>query len=171
MGAVDVYLDAMVRADGTLKRAVEGLTLEELRNQPAGAGTNPIGWLVWHMSRARDNIAASVTGKETVWDREGWGAKFGMEGEAPRFVPEDVHTFDPKSFETLMGYFDAVVAQTDADVAALTDDEMGRMVEPTVPGRPAQPVSARLGAILNDSIQHVGQVAYLRGVIRGHDWF
>jgi hypothetical protein len=171
VGAVDVYLDAIKRADDNLRRAVEELTVEELRNQPAGPGSNPIGWLVWHMTRTRDNIVASVTGKQSIWEREGWGAKFGMEGQPPRFVPEDVHTFDPKSFDTLMGYFEAVATQTGQDVEALADDEMGRMIEPTVPGRPAQPVSARLGVILNDNIQHVGQVAYLRGLIRGQGWF
>lgn len=171
MGAVDVYLDAIKRADDNLRRAVEELTVEELRNQPAGSGSNPIGWLVWHMTRTRDTIVASVTGKQTIWDREGWGAKFGMGGQPPRFVPEDVHTFDPKSFETMMGYFEAVATQAGQDVGALTDEDMGRLVESTIPGRPAQPVSARLGVILNDNIQHVGQIAYLRGLIRGQGWF
>ncbi len=94
-----------------------------------------------------------------------------MEGEIPRFAPEDVHTFDPHDFETLMGYFDAVAAKTAEVIKGLTDQDLRRLVDSTTPGRPASTVGSRLGVILNDNIQHTGQVAYLRGLIRGHGWF
>jgi hypothetical protein len=171
MSAADLYLDALRRSDEGLKRAVEDLTGEELRNQPAGTGSNPIGWLVWHLTRTRDSIIASINGAPTVWDGGGWASRFGMEGELPRFMPDNVHTFDPKDFETLMGYFDEVAGQSAKVVEALSDEDMSRMVESAVPGRPAQPVVARLGVILNDNIQHIGQVAYLRGLLRGQGWF
>ena len=88
MNAAELYLDAMGRADGTLRRALEDLSLDELRAQPAGAGSNPIGWLVWHISRGRASLASGITGTDSVWETGGWAARFGMEGEVPRFVPE-----------------------------------------------------------------------------------
>jgi hypothetical protein len=94
-----------------------------------------------------------------------------MQNEPTRFVPENVHTFDPQDFATLVGYFDAVAEHTSAVVKGLGDDDMERLVESTIPGRPAWPVGARLGVVLDDNIQHIGQVAYLRGLIRGHGWF
>ena len=171
MSTVDLYLDAIRRADADLKRAMEDLTTEDLRKQPAGDGSNPIGWLVWHLTRTRDNIVASIVGEPSVWDREGWGTRFGMEGELPRFAPDTVHTSDPKDFATLTGYFDAVAEQTAKSVAGIAESEMDRMVESTIPGRPAQPLRSRLAVILNDNVQHIGQVAYLRGLIRGHGWY
>ena len=171
MSATELYLEAIRRSDGDLKRSLDDLTTEELRNQPAGAGSNPIGWLVWHLTRTRDNIVASIAGEKSVWDSGGWAAKFSMEGELPRFTPEDVHTFDPKDFATLVGYFDSVAEHTAKVVGGLTEDDMTREVASTLPGRPAQPVLARLGVILNDNIQHIGQVAYLRGLIREHGWY
>jgi hypothetical protein len=171
MSAVELYLEAIRRSDSDLKRSLDDLTTEELRHQPAGAESNPIGWLVWHLIRTRDNIVASIAGEKSVWDREGWGPRFGMEGELPRFVPGDVHTFDPKDFATLVGYFDSVAEQTAKVVGGLTEADMTREVASTLSGRPAQPVLARLGVILNDNIQHIGQVAYLRGLIREHGWY
>ena len=171
MSASGLYLEAIRRSDSDLKRALDGLTTEDLRSQRAGPGSNPIGWLVWHLTRTRDNIVSSIAGERSVWEREGWGQRFGMEGELPRFSPEDVHTFDPKDFGTLVGYFDSVADQTAKVIAALSDSDMDREVASTIPGRPPQPVLARLGVILNDNIQHIGQIAYLRGLIREHGWY
>ena len=171
MNAAELYLETIRRSDADLKRALEDLSTEDLRNQPAGSASNPIGWLVWHLTRTRDNILSGVSGQPTVWERDGWAARFGMEGELPRFVPENVHTFDPKDFQTVVGYFDAVAEQTARVAEGLTDEEMERLVPSTVEGRPPQSVSSRLAIVLNDNIQHIGQVAYLRGLIRGHGWY
>jgi uncharacterized damage-inducible protein DinB len=171
MSTTELYADAIRRADADLRRALDDLSNEDLKSQPAGGGSNPIGWLVWHLTRTRDNISSSISGDTSVWEAGGWAARFGMEGELPRFAPADVHLFDPKDPETLLGYFDAVAEKSLTIVEGLTDADMSRMVESTNPGRPAQPVTSRLGVIINDNIQHVGQIAYLRGLIRGHGWY
>ena len=170
MNAAELYLDAMGRADGTLRRALEDLTLDELRSQPAGAGSNPIGWLVWHLSRGRASLASGITGTDSVWETGGWAARFGMEGEVARFVPEDVHTFDPKSPETLLGFFSEATEKAYDAVRGLSDEDLEREV-PTRPGRPPAPIASRLAVSLFDNIQHIGQVAYLRGLIREQGWF
>ena len=170
MNAAELYLDAMGRADGTLRRALEDLSLDELRAQPAGAGSNPIGWLVWHISRGRASLASGITGTDSVWETGGWAARFGMEGEVPRFVPEDVHTFDPKSPETLMGFFSEAAEKAYGAVRGLSDEDIEREV-PTRPGRPPAPISSRLALGLFEDIQQIGQVAYLRGLIREQGWF
>ena len=170
MNAAQLYLDAMGRADVTLRRALEDLSLDELRAQPAGAGSNPIGWLVWHISRGRASLASGITGTDSVWETGGWAARFGMEGEVPRFVPEDVHTFDPKSPETLMGFFSEAAEKAYGAVRGLSDEDIEREV-PTRPGRPPAPISSRLALGLFEDIQQIGQVAYLRGLIREQGWF
>ena len=109
MNAVDLYFDALNRADGYLRRALEGLTYDELRLQPGGEGSNPIGWIVWHMTWVRDFITAGVTGERPLWETDGWAERFGMEAPPPRFTPDNVHTFDPKDPETLIG-FDLMLA-------------------------------------------------------------
>ena len=170
MNAAELYLDAMGRADGTLRRALEDLTVDELRSQPAGTGSNPIGWLVWHVSRGRDSLASGITGTPRVWETGGWAGRFGMEGEGDRFEPENVHTFDPKDPETLVGYFSEATEKAFGAVRGLSDKDLEREV-PTRPGRPPAPISSRLALSLFDNIQHIGQVAYLRGLIREQGWF
>ncbi len=170
MNAAELYLDAMGRADGTLRRALEDLTVDDLRSQPAGPGSNPIGWLVWHVSRGRDGLASGITGTERIWETEGWAARFGMDGEVPHFEPDNVHTFDPKDPETLVGYFSAAAERAFDAVRGLSDEDLAREV-PTRPGRPPAPIASRLALSLFDNIQHIGQVAYLRGLIREQGWF
>ncbi len=171
MSTTTLYADAIRRSDADLHRALDDLSTEELKKQPAGQESNPIGWLVWHLTRTRDNISASIVGDTPIWETGDWGARFGMDGEVPRFAPEEVHLFDPKDYETLVGYFDAVAEKSLEIVEALPEEDMGRLVQSTIPGRPAQPITSRLAVILNDNIQHVGQIAYLRGLIRGHGWY
>ena len=171
MNATELYIDTLNRSDSVLRRALEELTVEDLRKQPAGEGSNPIGWLVWHLSRARDMLVAGLSGQPTIWESDGWAARFGMEGNGPRFKPEDVHTFDPKDLATLTGYFEAVAQQTAAVVEKLTPDDLAKTIPSPVADRPPQTVGSRLSAVLNDNIQHIGQVAYLRGVLRGQGWF
>ena len=166
----EFYLETVGRADVTLKRAMEGLTDAELRQQVAGPQSNPIGWLVWHLTRTRDSIVANFSGTKTLWETE-WAAKLGMDANPPQYKPEDVHTFDPKSVDLLMGFFGAVEKHTADIVGKLNDADLERMVQPMVQGRPPASVAARLGVILNDNIQHIGQVAYLRGMLREQGWF
>ncbi len=170
MNAPELYLDAINRADAVLRRALADLSDNDLRSQPAGAQSNPIGWLVWHLARTRDTIVAGISGQPTIWESDGWSAAFGIHGDAPRFMPENVHMFDPKSAQTIIGYFEAVVHKTAAIIQQLAPHDLERLVPSTVAGRPPQTVGARLSVILNDNIQHIGQIAYLRGVIRGQGW-
>ena len=58
----------------------EGITDEQFYYQPT-ADTNSIAWLVWHLSRWRDRISASITGEAQVWVSEGWAQRFGMSEE------------------------------------------------------------------------------------------
>ena len=51
MNAAQLYLETIRRSDADLKRALEELSTQELRKQPAGPGRNPIGWLLWHLTR------------------------------------------------------------------------------------------------------------------------
>lgn len=171
MNAIDLYFDAMNRGDGYVRRALEGLTYDELRAQPSGEGSNPVGWIVWHMTWVRDYITAGATGGSTVWETDGWHERFGMEAAPARFTPENVATFDPKDPETLLGYFEAVAEKTASVIRGLTSDDLDRLLPPASPDRPPQSVGQRLGAILHDNIEHVGQIAYLRGVLREQGWF
>ena len=57
--------ELMERSHGRMKQALDGLTDEHLYFQPAEA-SNPIGWLVWHLSRWKDIQTSVVAGEPQV---------------------------------------------------------------------------------------------------------
>ena len=67
-------------ANGSLKRAVDGLTDEQVYHQPT-EDTNNIAWLAWHMNRWKDWQGSLVSGEEQVWIRDGWCDRFGIPAE------------------------------------------------------------------------------------------
>ena len=165
-----LFSTMLARSERDLKRALEGLTPDDLRQQPAGTGSNPIGWLMWHLTWAQDLIVSRVQDKELLWTAGGWHAKFGMEPTPQRFTPEDVHTFDPKDVDTLVAYYDAVRARTEAYATTVTREELDREV-PGQSGQPPVTVASRLAQVISDNVQHIGQIAYLRGCVKGQGWY
>ena len=50
----------------SIKQATDDLTDEQLYYQPT-AETNSIAWLVWHLSRWRDAVSATISGESQIW--------------------------------------------------------------------------------------------------------
>jgi hypothetical protein len=53
MGAGTVPDATFDRVGGIFLRALDGLSIEQLRKQPAGPESNPIGWIAFHLSRGK----------------------------------------------------------------------------------------------------------------------
>ena len=171
MEAGEFFLTTLSRAEGVLKRALDDLSVEDLRAQPSGAGSNPIGWLAMHLTRVQDGWLSRVQGIDSEWDSEGWAARFGIEGESPQWSPENVHAFDPQDAETLLAYWTAVRTRTDRYVGSLKPEDLDHELPPGRPGAPPMTIAHVLALILGDNIQHIGQIAYLRGLIKEHGWY
>jgi hypothetical protein len=141
----------------SIKQATDDLTDEQLYYQPT-AESNSIAWLVWHLSRWRDFISATVSGEPQIWVSEGWAQRFGMPGEGTGMgdTPAQVTAFRVER-AVLSGYVDA-----------LTPTQLGQpIVSHTGEQRPAW---RALAGMCGDSAQHTGQIAYLRGMVSGYGW-
>ncbi len=160
-----------------LMNALEGLTAEELHRQP-DPDSNPIGWLMWHLSRTQDRLVAVVQGLEEEWFSGSWYEKFGRDPN-PRGrdtgrgqTPEEMRAFRAPNVATLSAYYEKVRARTNAFLDSLTDADLERPVPK--PGASATgetvPMTERLSDLIRDNVQHTGQIAYLRGLIRGNGW-
>lgn len=171
MDATGFFLTALSRAEATLRRSLEGLEPDDLRAQPCGEGSNPIGWMVMHLTRVQDNILSRVQDKETEWSENGWAARFGIEDDSVQWTPDNVHTFDPQSVETLLSFYEAVRERTGAFVATLSEADLDVEHPSLRPGGPPMTLGTMLALILGDNVQHVGQVAFLRGMLKGQGWF
>jgi hypothetical protein len=167
MTSAELLVDALGRIREVVRRVVDGLTAEELgfRVDPEA---NSIAWLVWHLTRIQDDHVAEVAGVEQVWTSQGWAERFGLP-----FDPRDtgyghgaaeVEAARVGSGELLVGYHDAVHRQTVRYVEGLGDGDLDRVVDRS--WDPPVTLGVRLVSVIADDLQHAGQAAFVRGVLR-----
>ena len=149
-----------------LQRALEGLTPAEVRWQPT-PHTNHIAWLVWHIGRAEDLWVSRLRSTPEVWKADGWADRFGMDPASTGAgqTMEEVQAMPEIPLTALLAYGDAVRAVTRQYLAQATDADLAR--EYPHPRRGVASGSWVVGHILVEVSQHVGQVALLRGMMRG----
>jgi hypothetical protein len=155
--------------------ALEGLTSAELAWQPQ-ADCNPISFIAWHMARVEDRFVHHFArGAEDVWVRNDWWTQFGLgvADHGVRFTLEQVAAFPALSPEMLLGYIKDVRSETQAFLQELQLQDLdvvsGRF--PFPPNIPAGADTWRMGhmfrQLFGELNQHLGQVSYLRGMLRG----
>jgi Protein of unknown function (DUF664) len=149
-------------------KAVDGIAGDRLLTRPQGTG-NSIAWLLWHVGRVQDDHVADVAGTEQVWTADGWAARFALPFDDSEIgyghSPDQVSEVRVDSPELLIGYLRAVVARTAGYVAGLTDSDLDKIVDER--WDPPVRLGVRLVSVLGDNLQHLGQAAYVRGLILG----
>lgn len=127
---------------------------------------NSIAWLIWHSARITDAQIADIAGTEQVWLRDGWVDRFALD------LPRDSHGYGHTAEEVgrvrppadlLAGYYHAVHKMTLSYLAGVTVAELARVVDEN--WSPPVTASVRLVSIIDDCAQHLGQAAYLRGIV------
>lgn len=172
MKAAEVVIDALERVEGDVERLLKDLDEEDLRWQPAPE-SNPIGWLVWHLTRVQDIQISNLAGRSQAWIEEGWAETFGREAN-PRDMgygktPAEVASFAPPSAETLLAYYRAVLARSKQYLAGLSDEDLDRVLnEPR--WNPMPTVGVRLVSTIDDCAKHAAEAAYVRGIRQGIGW-
>ena len=163
----DAYLELYGRLPELVHRTVDGLTPAQLTQVPAGA-TNTIGWLVWHFTRVQDHHIGELLEQPQLWETEGWPARFGDVDPDPQnhgygHTAEQVRGVRPESAQVLVEYFDGVYARTKAYLEGLGDGDFDRVVDRR--WDPPVTLGVRLVSVADDSLQHLGQAAYVRGLL------
>ena len=161
------------RISQELEHALDGLTVDELNRQPC-PGCNSIGWITWHLTRAQDIIIAELSGEEQLWIKDNYYAKFNRipdsndTGIGQRL--EDVVIFKSPDASTLLEYHQAVLGQSKHYILSrLSEAELNReFINPRVPD--IKNVRTWLMRLINDNMQHVGQINYVRGMLKGWGW-
>ncbi|MFD5553582.1 DUF664 domain-containing protein [Streptomyces sp. NPDC127068] len=159
-------MDAFGRIREEVHTAVEGLSPAELTAR-VDPGANPVGWLVWHLTRVQDDHVSEAAGVEQEWTAGDWVARFDLPyarlatgyGQSIRQVAR----MPAVSGELLTGYHDAVHARTVEFVRGLDGNDLERVVDER--WSPAVTLGVRLVSVLADDLQHVGQAAFVRGVL------
>jgi uncharacterized damage-inducible protein DinB len=159
--AFDEYYDG-------LWKAVAGLTVQERRFR-AAADANHIDFLVWHMARNEDGTISACAGTEELWPNTQWPTKWDLPdvGDGCGFTSEEVAQLAPLEVSELQQYFGAVRVRSNAFLAGLVEDALAERVWPE---NPDVTVGQILGHLIVEQSQHLGQVAFIRGLQRGSEF-
>jgi len=154
--------DSFTRVADLVAGLADGLT-EAVATYRPDAGSNPVAWLLWHLSRVQDDHVAGLAGVDQVWPR--WRDRFALP-----FEPDETgYAQDPADVaqvrvpaELLAGYHADVHQLTLRYVSSLGPDELERVVDDS--WDPPVTASVRLVSVLGDTLQHLGQAAYVVGL-------
>ena len=173
MPAAEAIVTALERNWEMIDAAVAGLDRDDLARLPADQ-CNSMAWILWHMSRVVDTfIHVRLQSKPQLWIVDRWHRKFGM-GDDPEargfgWSYDRVKAWAPPSRDVMVGYYGAVVAAARQYLGSLTDADLNRRgVIPPV--QEPRTVANALGHMVWESVAHGGQIAYLRGLVRGMGW-
>ena len=168
----DLTIEGYERVLQILKGAIKGLDQGDLDTQPQ-PNCNSMGWLTWHLTRVQDGSIANLMGDEQLWVKDGWHAKFNRPPK-PKDTgfgqsSEDAAAFRSPDVRTLLDYYRAVLERSKRYISNLSATDLSRELnEPRF--QPLPTLGVRLISIMSDNLQHAGQVAYLRGLLKGKGW-
>ncbi|MGS2617207.1 mycothiol transferase [Micromonospora sp. LZ34] len=166
MDVNDLLTETYDRLPALVRAAVDGLSPEQLRHAP-GPAANPVGWLVWHLTRVQDHHVADAFGAEQLWVSGDWAGRFWLAPDPDDIgyahTPAQVAAVRPESAQALVDYHEAVAARTRTFLAELRPADLDRVVDES--WDPPVTLGVRLVSVANDDLQHVGQAAYVRGLL------
>lgn len=165
LAARELLRDAFTRLIEHVDALTDGLTEDQSGYRPTPRA-NSIAWLIWHSARVQDLQLCDIAGVEQVWLRDGWVDRFALD-----LPPEDIgYGHSPEQVgkvhataALLAGYYHGVHRVTLEYIATVGDEELSRIVDTR--WDPPVTASVRLVSIIDDCAQHLGQAAYLRGLI------
>ncbi|MDX1691485.1 MAG: DUF664 domain-containing protein [Acidimicrobiia bacterium] len=165
MDATELLTDAFRRVEDLVRTTVDGLDADGLTYRP-DAEANPIGWLVWHLTRIEDDHVAEIAGREQAWTAAGWADAFGMSPDPDDtgfgHTSEQVAAHCPTDSGLLVDYHEVVSARTREWLDAANPDDLDRVIDRR--WDPPVTVGVRLVSVIGDALQHLGQAAYVRGL-------
>jgi len=161
-----LLVEAYDRLPPLARGAVEELDVDLLVARPV-PDANTIAWLVWHTARVQDHHVGEILDEDQIWVTGSWAARFGLDPDPSNtgygHTPEQVGAVRPESADALLEYLDAVHARTRVMLEELQPDDLDRSVDRRFD--PAVTLGVRLVSIADDGLQHLGQAAYVRGLL------
>ncbi|WP_394940332.1 DUF664 domain-containing protein [Psychromicrobium sp. YIM B11713] len=172
MESTELLSDAFNRIDEEVREVLDGLATQTMNTQPAAGHrerANSISWLIWHLSRIQDDHLAQVAGTEQLWTQQGFAERAGLPlqnkdtGYGHSADEAASVVFDGP--QLLSEYHHAVHHTTQQFIAGLSSADLDRVVDTR--WNPPVTLGVRLVSVLSDCSQHVGQAAYVKGLLRG----
>ena len=165
--AVTLLIDSFDRVRGLVVDLTDSLP-EEVATYRPDDEANSIGWLVWHLTRIQDDHIAALAGVDQAWPR--WRDRFKLpfSPNATGYGQSSKDVGAVRVDGDLLGQYHSDVHDlTMRYLATVTDDELARIVDTR--WDPPVTASARLVSVIGDTLQHLGQAAYVRGLAERAD--
>ena len=167
MDVSELLEELFSRVHGHVHGVLDGLITEDLLTE-VEPGSNPIGWLLWHLTRVQDMHIAEILEEDQVWVEADWSARFGLDPDPANVgyghSPEQVLAVRPEDPEAIREYYAEVEDRTKTLLAALTPESLDRIVDRR--WDPPVTLGVRLMSIADDDIQHAGQAAFVKGLLQ-----
>lgn len=169
MEVKDFVLEALNESQTALTQAVDGLSQDELMWQPK-PGANHIAFILWHTLRVEDFFFQYMFQRvPQVWESEKWHEKLNLPDD-PRitgydYTAEQVDSFPSVQLGDLLAYGEAVRARSVDYVRNLDPARSDEIVKSRIFGEVS--IGKLISILLCEIVQHVGQIAYLRGLAEG----
>ena len=163
----EIVAMALVEYMSELRRALDGLTSDERRFQPSPEAHH-IDFAVWHMARVEDRwVQGFAQGADTVWERQRWFQKLGLpeKGSGFGYTAEQVNNLPRFDIDEMMAYYDVVREATLQYLKSVSAKDLETCPQPDQ--RPGYSIGRMFSHVIVEESQHVGQAAYLRGLLRG----
>jgi hypothetical protein len=174
MTVTEVLTGAFGRIAESVAEAVEGLDASQLAVR-LDTDANPVSWLIWHLTRVQDDHVAAAFGSSSaqVWSSGAWAERLGLPPASLEIgyghTSAQVEAVSaaicgmPSPGKLLVSYHEAVHAQTVRLVSSLNDADLDLVVDTR--WTPPVTLGVRLVSVINDDMEHVGQAAYVRGIV------
>jgi hypothetical protein len=167
MDVAAVYLELYGRIPPLVEQTLDGLDVDALCARVA-PDANTIGWLIWHLTRLQDHHLAELLDVDQLYlDGSGWPERFASPADPDDIgyghTSEEVGRVRPESTQALLEYHTVVDARTRAFLATLTAEALDEIVDRR--WDPPVTLGVRLVSVADDSLQHLGQAAYVRGLL------
>jgi len=165
MTPAELLIDAFGRVREGALAAIDGLTEDQLAHRVA-PDANSVAWLVWHAHRVQDDHIADAAGLQQVWAARGFIEHFalGLDEAATGFGHTSAQVAKVRAPDELLArYVEATHRQTVAWIGGLTEADLDRVIDEA--WDPPVTLGVRLVSVVDDGTQHIGQAAYVRGLL------
>ena len=162
----DVILSGLEECYEGIWNKVEDLTSEELRWLPSES-SNDIQWNIWHIARVEDRwINQRMKNSQELWIKNNWYKHFNLEkidhGNGDSIIK--VREMPNMEISDLKNYFEEVRKITIDYISNITSKELNHIY---IAKNRSQSGIWILGHLLVEESQHLGQIAFIRGMMKG----
>jgi len=168
----EILINSYEDIHGEMKRVFKGLTKDDLGWQPK-PDCNSIGWLAWHLLRVEDNQVAYLFDEEQLWIKDGWHSKFDRPADAKDVgfgnTPKQVAEFKSPDIQLFLDYSEAIFKRIKNHFLSMSAADLDQPLNQYWGKTPVK-LGWRLISVLEDCFQHIGQIAYVRGLLHGKGW-